>query len=111
MYRNISDMSEAFQLFIKEAPDHARTYLAAAQGLHGDTSLDAKTEHLAYLSVLAALRLTSGVPFHVGLAKHAGATRDEVISAILVGLPAAGVGVITALPAAIEAYDTVKKKE
>src|SRR6185295_18011452 len=50
-----------------------------------------------------ALRLDSGVPFHVKLAKQAGASRDEVISALLVGLPAAGNGVTQSLPAAFEA--------
>jgi alkylhydroperoxidase/carboxymuconolactone decarboxylase family protein YurZ len=55
---------------------------------------------------LAALRMESGVPFHVKLAKEAGASRDDVISAVLVGLPAAGHGVTQVLPAAIEAYDS-----
>jgi len=41
----------------------------------------------------------------VKLAKQAGATRDEVISAILIGLPAAGNAVTQSLPAAIQAYD------
>jgi hypothetical protein len=35
----------------------------------------------------------------------AGASRNEIISAILVGLPAAGLGVIQVLPAAIAAFD------
>jgi len=35
----------------------------------------------------------------------AGATREEMISAILVGLPAAGHAVTPVLPAAIAAYD------
>jgi len=55
---------------------------------------------------LAALRMESGVPFHVKLAKEAGASRADVISAVLVGLPAAGHGVTHVLPAAIEAYDS-----
>ena len=55
--------------------------------------------------MLAAVGLESGVPFHVGLAKQAGASREEVISAILVGLPAAGAVVTRCLPAAVEAYD------
>jgi alkylhydroperoxidase/carboxymuconolactone decarboxylase family protein YurZ len=38
-------------------------------------------------------------------AKQAGASRDEVISAILVGLPAAGHVVTQVLPAALQAYD------
>ena len=55
--------------------------------------------------MLAALRLESGVPFHVGLAKQAGASRAKVLSAILVGLPAAGNGVTAVIPAALHAYD------
>jgi alkylhydroperoxidase/carboxymuconolactone decarboxylase family protein YurZ len=55
--------------------------------------------------VLAALRIESGVPFHVQAAKQAGASRAEVISAILIGLPAAGHGVTQVLPAAIAAYE------
>ena len=64
--------------------------MTAVQALGEASSLDRKTSALAYLAVLAALRLDSGVPFHVKLAKQAGASRDEVISALLVGLPAAG---------------------
>jgi len=45
------------------------------------------------------------VPFHVAHAKAAGATREEVISAVLLGLPAAGNQVTQALPAALAAYD------
>ena len=49
--------------------------------------------------------MESGIPFHVKEAKKAGATRQEVISAILIGLPAAGLAVTQALPAAVAAYD------
>ena len=98
-------MSDAFQLFLKEAPKHAQAWMDAVQGLAGASALDSKTESLAYLAVLAALRLDSGVPFHTVIAKEAGATRAEIISAILVGLPAAGNGVTHVLPAAMQAYD------
>jgi len=47
----------------------------------------------------AELRLESGVPFHTGLAKQAGASREEVVSAILIGLLAAGNAVTQVLPA------------
>jgi alkylhydroperoxidase/carboxymuconolactone decarboxylase family protein YurZ len=57
------------------------------------------------LAVLAALRLESGVPLHVQLAREAGASREEVISAILVGLLVAGQGVTQVLPRAA-IYDT-----
>ena len=101
-------MSDAFQVFLREAPEHARAWMTATQGLGAASALDKKTESLAYLAVLSALRLESGIPFHVAIAKEAGASRKEVISAILVGLPAAGNAVTRALPVAIQAYDSKK---
>jgi alkylhydroperoxidase/carboxymuconolactone decarboxylase family protein YurZ len=98
-------VSEAFQLFLKESPGHAKAWMGAVRGLSEASALDAKTQALAYLAVLAALRLENGVPFHVAHARELGASRDEVISAILVGLPAAGHVVTQVLPAALRAYD------
>ena len=98
-------ISRAFQQFLTEAPAAARAWTAAIEELRAASALAPKTDHLAYLAVLAALGRESGIPFHVRLAKQAGATRDEVISAILVGLPAAGSGVTSALPAALAAFD------
>ncbi len=98
-------ISNAFRAFIGEAPQHAQAWNGAVQGLASASALDGKTRALAYLAVLAALRLESGVPFHVQAAREAGASRDEVISAVLLGLPAAGLGVTQVLPAAIAAYD------
>jgi alkylhydroperoxidase/carboxymuconolactone decarboxylase family protein YurZ len=98
-------VSNAFQTFMAEAPEHAQAWAALVQGLANASALNAKTAELAYLAVLAALRLERGVPFHVQAAKKAGASRNEVISAILVGLPAAGHRVTQALPVALSAYD------
>jgi alkylhydroperoxidase/carboxymuconolactone decarboxylase family protein YurZ len=98
-------VSNAFQTFMSEAPQHAQAWGAMVQGLANANALDKKTSALAYLAVLAALRMESGVPFHVHTAKRLGASRAEVISAILIGLPAAGHSVTQVLPAAIAAYD------
>ena len=98
-------ISNAFQTFMREAPEHAQAWGSLVQGLGAASALDKKTAALAYLAVLAALRLESGIPFHVQSAKAAGATREEIISAILIGLPAAGHAVTSVLPAAIAAYD------
>lgn len=98
-------ISDAFQLFLKETPKQAQAWMDAVRGLSEASALDAKTQALAYLGVLAALRMESGIPFHVVQAKRAGASRDEVASAILVGLPAAGHAVTQVLPAALQAYD------
>lgn len=98
-------VSQAFQAFLSEAPKQAEAWMGAVQGLDQASALDKKTEELAYLAVLAAMRMESGIAFHVRSAKQAGATRAEVISAILVGLPATGQVVIQCLPAALAAYD------
>jgi len=98
-------ISKAFRAFSEEAPKHAEAWMKLVQGLASATALDRKTLSIAYLAVLAALRRANGIPFHVKMAKDAGASRDEVISAILVGLPAAGHVVTEVLPTAIDAYD------
>lgn len=98
-------ISQAFLTFRDEAPGHAAAWGEMVQRLGEVSALDGKTAALVYLAVLAALRMESGVPFHVAAAKAQGASREEVISAVLAGLPAAGHAVTQALPAALAAYD------
>jgi alkylhydroperoxidase/carboxymuconolactone decarboxylase family protein YurZ len=97
--------SDAFQAFLREAPEHSRAWMEAVKKLDAANALDEKTKAIAYLSVLAATGLTSGIPFHAQHAKSLGATKSELIGAVLVGLPAAGNRVIQALPAVLQAYD------
>lgn len=103
-----NQVSNAFQLFLNEAPGHAKGWMEAIENVDKASALDSKTGELAYIAVLAAAKLVSGIPFHVRSAKQLGATREEIISAVLLGLPAVGNGVIQSLPAAIEAYDSVE---
>ncbi|GAF69494.1 unnamed protein product [marine sediment metagenome] len=98
-------ISDAFKTFLADAPEHARAWSEVVQSLSKASALDKKTSELAYIAVLAALNRISGIPFHVTCARGLGATREEIISAILVGLPAAGHVVTQALPAAVQAYD------
>jgi len=98
-------VSNAFQTFMKEAPEHSKAWMEVVQKLDNSSKLDKKTEELAYIAVLAAVRLESGIAFHVKHAKELGATREEIISAVLVGLPAVGNIVTASLPIAINAYD------
>lgn len=99
------NVSNAFQVFLQEAPEHSKAWMEAVQKLDVASSLDKKTEEIAYIAVMAAVGLESGIPFHVKMAKEHGATRDEIKSAILIGLPAAGNTVIKALPIALQAFD------
>jgi alkylhydroperoxidase/carboxymuconolactone decarboxylase family protein YurZ len=99
------NVSNAFQVFMQEAPEHSMAWMEAVQKLDSASSLDKKTEEIAYIAVMAAVGLESGIPFHVKQAKTHGAKRDEIKSAILLGLPAVGNGVIKAPPIALQAFD------
>lgn len=99
-------VSNAFQTFLREAPEHQLVWMETIRKLASVSKLDSKTAELAYIAVLAALRLEGGLPFHVKHAKSLGATREEIISAVLVGLPATGNIVIQALPIALNAFDS-----
>ncbi len=90
-------MSEGFGILFREKPEVAQAWLESDRTLTHHSALDAKTAELAYIAVLAALGLERGLAFHTGQAQQLGATRDEVFSATLVGLPAAGARVIEAL--------------
>ena len=100
-----SRVSNVFLAFAQEAPKHHKAWMDAVVQLDSACALDKKTEALAYIAVMAVMRLESGIPFHVKHAKSLGATREEIISAILVGLPAAGNVVVSSLPAALQAFD------
>jgi alkylhydroperoxidase/carboxymuconolactone decarboxylase family protein YurZ len=99
-------VSNSYKSFEKEAPKVHKAWMETAFSIDKASTLDKKTRELAYLAVLAASRLESGLPFHVKMAKESGATRDEIISSILVGLPAVGNAVISSLPVALDAFDS-----
>ena len=103
------NVSSAFEVFLTQTPRHAEAWMSAVKGLDEASALDSRTEELAYIAVLSALKMTTGIPFHVASAKRLGASREEIASAVLVGLPAAGLGVTQALPVALDAFDQADK--
>jgi alkylhydroperoxidase/carboxymuconolactone decarboxylase family protein YurZ len=82
--KNESKVSEAFMSFAKNVPEHQKIWMETVQRLSNVSKLDNKTDELSYIAVLAALRLESGIPFHVKHSKMLGASRDEIISAVFV---------------------------
>ncbi|PXV89194.1 alkylhydroperoxidase/carboxymuconolactone decarboxylase family protein YurZ [Lachnotalea glycerini] len=104
-------MTEGFSIFMKEAEETGQAYNKMIMQLSQSSALDKKTHELAYISVLSAVKMTGGLEFHVKSAKKLGASRDEVKSAVLVGLPAVGVTVIEALKPALDAYDNKEEIE
>ena len=91
--------------FNQEAPAHARAWSQMVGEIAKANVLDPKTTALVYIGILAALGLEGGIPFHTSLARQAGATKEEIIHAVLVGLPAAGHKVTQVLPSILESLE------
>ena len=98
-------VSDGFMMFMREGGAVSIAFMEMVTKASEASALDRKASELSYIAVLAAVRMTGGLAFHVKSAKKLGATRDEVKSAILVGLPAVGLAVIEALPQALQSYD------
>ena len=96
-------MAKGFELFMDEEPELAKAYGGMVMQVAKASARDQKTQELAYLAVLSAVGMTGGLGFHVTSLKKLGATREEVRSAVLVGLPAVGMTAIEALGAALAA--------
>jgi len=101
----MNGVSDGFMAFMKESGAVGEAFMHLSTTEAGASALDEKTGELAYIAVLAATRMTGGIPFHVALAKKKGATRDEVKSALLVGLPAVGLAVTESFALALASYD------
>lgn len=93
---------------LKEAsPEVYEVWMELYRQLKPHCALDDKTKELCYISAMAAARLPGGIPFHIKAAQEAGATRAEVTSALISGLPAVGNCVLEVMPTALEAMDDV----
>ena len=90
----IMALSEGFQAFFREAPEVAAAWLGIYQTLTEHSALEPKIVELAYLAVPTALGLERGIAFHTAEARKLGVLRNEVRSAVLIGLPTLGNRVI-----------------
>ncbi|PXX44571.1 alkylhydroperoxidase/carboxymuconolactone decarboxylase family protein YurZ [Hungatella effluvii] len=101
----MANVTNGFSKFMEEAGETGKAYMNMVMQQAQSSALDKKTHELAYISVLSAIRMNSGLDFHVKSAKDLGASRNEVKSAVLVGLPVVGITLTDALEAALKAYD------
>ena len=94
------------ELMSEEAPVVSKAFFDLADTLQKDSGLDEKTFQLVYMALKASVGETGAVAAHAGLAKKAGATREEVLGAVLITLMTNGVhGVSGCFGAAIDGYD------
>lgn len=98
-------VTNSFQMFMEETKYTGKAYMDMVMQMSKESALDRKTHELSYISVLAATKMNSGINFHVKSAKELGASKEEIKSAVLVGLPAVGITVIDALETALNAHD------
>jgi AhpD family alkylhydroperoxidase len=100
-------MAEAnfFDVWGKESPETMKAFFDYAGILQNKGGLDGKTFQLIYIALQAQQGNAGSVAAHTGFAKKAGATRGEVVGAILTTLMFGINGVAACLPAAVEAYD------
>lgn len=94
------------EVFKKEAPEVAEAFNGLINTLVASKGLDQKTKQLIYIAMKASMGDQMAVKAHVPMAKAAGATKEEVVDAILITLTVSGVrGIVTCLPGAVEQFE------
>ncbi len=94
------------EVFQNEAPEVAAAFNGLIMALVGSKGLDPKTKQLIYIAMKASMGDAMAVAAHVPMAKAAGATKEEVVDAILMTLTVSGVrGVVTCLPDAVKQFE------
>jgi AhpD family alkylhydroperoxidase len=89
-----------------ECPGAADAMQALFAAVLAQPALDEKTKQFVYVAAAAAAGHVRGVPVHVARLRALGATRQEVLEALLMTLPAAGFGPLSqCLPAAMAVFD------
>ena len=98
-----------FDLFQKECPELTAKYNELVDVQRSLKGLDNKTKQLINIAIQTAIKNPRGVKFHAMMAKGQGATREEVIGAVVMNLHLSGLAVVLdSLPAAIEGFDMQK---
>jgi AhpD family alkylhydroperoxidase len=94
------------ELLGKEAPEVAGAFGGLIRSLEARKGLDPKAKQLVYIALQAAAGEAGAVRAHLPMARRAGATREEVVDAILVTLPVAGIrGIVTCLPDVVRYFE------
>lgn len=93
---------------ISEAPGVSDAFFNLTAQIRSKSSLGAKTNELVLLGIFTASRSPKGLVTHIERALEAGATRDDILSAIILALPVAGIGAVNqALDTAMSTLDAI----
>jgi alkylhydroperoxidase/carboxymuconolactone decarboxylase family protein YurZ len=91
-------VTNGFEMLMKETDGVGQAFMDAVFIMAEKCALDKKTHELAYISVLVSTKMYGGLPFHIQQAIELGASKAEIISAMLVPMPIVGIQVADALP-------------
>jgi len=95
-----------FDLFEKEFPEVSEKYNALVDAQRKQKGIDDKTKQLINIAIQTASRNPRGVKFHAMMAKEAGASREEVLGAVVMNLHLSGLGpVLDSLPHAVAGFE------
>jgi AhpD family alkylhydroperoxidase len=99
-------VNNPFELFVKECPELASKFNELVEVQKSLPGLDSKTKQLINIAIQTANRNPNGVKMHVMMAENEGASRAEIVNAIVLNLHLSGlVPVMECLPSAIEAFE------
>jgi len=104
----MEQIKSKYMYMVKDGGETGAAYFDFFKLAEEKTALDPKTFQFVYLAYLAADGIVEGVKRHVMEAKEAGATREEIQSVMLTGLPVSGAKLQDVYVAAMEAYDSLE---
>ncbi|EOW9529285.1 carboxymuconolactone decarboxylase family protein [Bacillus cytotoxicus] len=94
---------------MNEAPRVAEGFFKLTKDIKGFSPMDEKMNELILIGIFTANRGLRGINTHVNRALEAGATKEEVLSAVLLALPAIGISNVTL--AFEKALEVINQKE
>jgi len=103
-------MENPYDLFQKECPELAERFNKLIEVQRSLNGLDPKTKQLINIAIQTSTRNPDGVRMHAIMAHWTGATKEEVVGAVVMNLHLTGlVTVLECLPAALAGLEEAKK--
>lgn len=95
-----------YEIFQNECPEVATRFNDLVEAQKGLKGLDPKSKQLINIAIQTANRNPRGVQMHAMMAKNEGATREEVVGAVVLNPHHSGFAtVLDCLPAAIKGFE------
>lgn len=100
-----NDLNKAIATMRKGIPDTMKAFSSLAQAALADGALDPKTKELIAIGIAIAVRCDGCVAFHVKAARRHGATREELLQTIGMGIYMGGGPSMVTGAEVLEAFD------